>query len=217
MDPNYEEIFNHATQFRGILTPDGTVRAANDTILEFTGSDRDAVVGTKLWNVPGIRSSETVQRQVRADVRKAADGEPVRHELTLRGANQTAFVDCSLQPLTDEGGDVTHLIAEGHDITALKQQDTVAPRTRERAHAGLLVTYPRAGDQPMSEAIIEAFLALDIDIFGMDTTLRDWIDPDLLDGFDWHSAHPLTITIRLWGYPVELTADEVRIYTDSRS
>jgi len=218
MDPNYREVFNHATQFRGILTPDGTVRAANDTILEFTGSDRDTMVGTKLWNAPGIRFSETVQRQVRADVRKAANGEPVRHELALRGASQTAFVDCSLQPLTDENGDVTHLIAEGHDITALKQQDTVTPQTRHgQTHAGLLVTYSRAGDQPMSEAIIEAFLALDIDIFKMDTTLQDWIDPDLLDGFDWHSERPFTITARLWGYQVELTADEVRIYTDFHS
>lgn len=218
MELNYKEVFNHTTQFRGILAPDGTVRVANDTILEFTGSDRETVIGTKLWEVPGVRFSERTRHQVRADVRKAAKGEFIRHELTIQGAERTALIDFSLQPLTDEFGDVTHLIAGGHDITALKQQDTGASQTRnEQTDTDLLVTYSRDADELMSEAILQAFFALDIDIFAMDRTLQDWIDADLLDGVDWHSARPLTITTRLWGYSVELTADDVRIYTDSRS
>ncbi|MFD1648009.1 PAS domain-containing protein [Haloarchaeobius litoreus] len=218
MEPNYKTVFNRTTLYRGILAPDGTVRAANDTILAFTGSSREQVIGTELWKVPGVRFSERTQQQVRADVRKAAKGEIVRHELTVQGAERTALVDFSLQPMTDKHGDVTHLIAEGYDITALKQQDAVTSQTRHgQTHTNLLVTYSRDADEPMSEAILNAFLALDIDIYEMDRTLQDWVDTDLLDGFDWHSARPLTIRTRLWGYSVELTVDAVRIYTDIRS
>ena len=67
----------------------------------------------------------------------------------------------------------------------------------------------------MSESVLHAFLALDIDIFERDSTLQDWIDVDFLDEVDNLSARPITITTRLWGYTVELTAVEVLIYTQS--
>lgn len=218
MELSYEEVFNHTTQFRGVLAPDGTVRAANDTILEFTGSDREEVIGTKLWNVPGIRFSERSQHQVRADVDKAANGEFVRHELTIQGAERNTLVDFSLQPLTNGSDDVTHLIAGGYDLSDLKQQLTGVSQTRHgQTHSNLLVTYSRDEDEAMSEAILQAFFAVDIDPFGMDRTLEDVIDTDLLDGFDWHASRPVSIATRIWGYFVELTAEDVRIYTDSRS
>lgn len=216
MEPSYKEVFNNSPLYRGVLDPDGTVRAANNILLEFTGSDREQVIGTKLWKVPGVRFSERSQHRVRADVRKAAKGEIVRHDLTIQGAERTALIDFSLQPLTDEHGDVTHLIAGGYDIMGSKHQDAVTSETRHgQKHTNLLVTYSRDADELMSEAILNAFFSLDIDIFEMDRTLQDWIDTDLLDGFDWHSARPLTIATRLWGYAVELTADDVRIYKDS--
>ena len=218
MEPSYKEIFNLTTQFRGILTPDGTVRAANDTVLEFTGSDKEEVIGTKLWEVPGVRFYERTQHQVHADVWKAAKGEFVNHELVIKSVERPALIDFSLQPLTDEVGAVTHLLAEGYDITALKRHGSATSLPRhEQAHTDPLVTYSRDADELMSEAILQAFLALNIDIFDMETTLRDWINTDPLDGFDWDAARPLTITTRVWGYCVELTADDVRIYADSRS
>jgi len=216
MDPNYEEIFNHSNQFLGVLTPDGSVRVANDTILRFTGSNREEIIGTKLWNVPGVRFSETVQRQVRADVRKAVKGESVHHELTIQGADRKAVINFSLQPLTDEHGEVTHLLAEGHDLTKGQQKNTVKTATHhDQTSTDLLVAYSRGADEQMSESILHAFLALDMDIFERDSTLQDWIDVDFLDKVDSLSVRPITITTRLWGYTVELTASEIRIYSDS--
>ncbi|WP_340099376.1 PAS domain-containing protein [Salinibaculum salinum] len=216
MDPSYEEIFNNSNQFVGVLTPDGTVRAANDTILKFTESNRKEIIGTKLWNVPGIRFSETVQRQVRADIRKGVNGESVNHELTIQGADRKAVINFSLQPLTDEHGEVTHLLSEGHDLTEGQQKNTVRSATHhEQTSTDLLVAYSRDADEPMSESVLHAFLALDMDIFERDSTLQDWIDVDFLDEVDNLSGRPITITTRLWGYTVELTAGEVRIYTDS--
>lgn len=216
MNPTYREIFNNIYQFAGVLTPDGTLRAANDTVLAFTGVERDDVVGEHLWEVPGLRYSEFVQRRIRADVRKAADNEYVRHELTIRGAERTATVDFSLRPLTDEDDTVTHLIAEGHDLTPVRRQDAVASHPPPgQPRSDLLITYSRAPDEPMSEAVLQAFLALDVDVFERDRTFQDWLDTDLVDGFDWQAARPLTITTRLWGYPVVLTGDGVRIYADA--
>lgn len=218
MDLSYERIFNCTDAFYGVLARDGTVRSANDTILEFTGSDREEVIGKKLWEISGIRFSEFAQRQVRTDVRHAANRETVKHELTIQGALRPALIELTLQPLTDEDGEVTHLLAGGHDITAVKQRRAVTPETNHgEAHTDLLVTYSRVADESVSEAIIQAFLALNIDIFEMDSTLQDWIDADLLDEFAWHSPTPPTITTCLWGYTVTLTADTVRIYSDSHA
>ena len=111
---------------------------------------------------------------------------------------------------------MTNLLSEGHDLTEGQQKNTVRSASHhEQPSTDLLVTYSRDADEPMSESVLHAFLALDIDIFERDSTLQDWIDVDFLDEVDNLSVRPITITTRLWEYTVELTAGEIRIYADS--
>lgn len=218
MNTNYEGTFNHINHFCGVLTPDGTLRTANETILEFTESERKEVIGKKLWEVPSVRFSKTTQRQVRSDVRRAANNEYVRHELTIQGAEGTAVIDFSIEPLTDEYGEVTYLLAEGHDITGLHQQGAATPEPEHRrTDSGLLITYTPDADEPMSQAVLRAFFAIDIDIFEKEETLESQIRSDALNGFDWGTDCPHRLTTRLWGYGVEISGDKVRIFDDSSS
>jgi PAS domain S-box-containing protein len=213
--PYYEEIFNHAYEFEGLLDPDGTLRYVNDPALEFGGVTRDEVVGTKLWETEWLNWSERVRRQVRADIRRAANGEFVRHELEAHGKDRRAIVDFSINPFTAESG-AKWLLVEGRDITQTKRFEGVSSRIPPDLVADdLLVTYSRDGDEAMSHSIIEAFLALDLDIFDRETTLQDWIDTDALDGMAWSAERPLTIVTRIWGYKLALSAGEVRIYADA--
>jgi len=216
MNPSYESIFNNINHFGGVLTPNGTLLTANDAILEFTETEREAVVGENLWDAPGIRSSDSTRRQVRADVRRAAEGECVRHELAVQGPEGSVLIDFSLQPLTDESGDVTHLLAEGHDTTALNHREPIVSETSHgQSDTDALVTYTRDTDEPMSQAILRTFCALNVDIFQKDDTLEEQIDSVALNGFDWRPDCPHRITTRLWGYRVVVSSEEVRIYSDS--
>jgi PAS domain S-box-containing protein len=119
----YEAIFNQTYQFTGLMKPDGTLVEANDTALEFGGISRDDVIGQKVWNAYWFEISEETQAQTKADVQRAADGEFVRRELEVQGADGTAIIDFSIRPITDEDGNVVRLIPEGRDITDLKKRE----------------------------------------------------------------------------------------------
>ncbi|QLD90293.1 PAS domain S-box protein [Natronomonas salina] len=119
----FEAIFNQTYQFTGLMAPDGTLLEANDTALAFGGIDRRDVVGKKIWDAHWFRISEETRERTRADVERAADGEFVRHELEVQGADGTAIIDFSIRPITDDDGEVTLLIPEGREITELKEHE----------------------------------------------------------------------------------------------
>lgn len=216
MSPQYEKIFNNMHQFTGLLEPDGTLLKANDSALKFGGLDRAEVIGKKIWKTYWFRVSKDTQRQTRADVQRAADGESVRHDITVQGENQTAVIDFSIRPLTDDDGEVKRLLAEGRDIPAPNLTELLAEHSDDNwPGLSLLVVYSRDADESMSEAILHAFLAINVDVFGRTDVLEEWIETDHLDGFEWRSERPLSIATRVWDYTVVMTADEVRIYTDS--
>ncbi|MBB6646242.1 PAS domain S-box protein [Halobellus ruber] len=117
----FESIFNQTFQFTGLLDPDGTVLEVNDAALEFGGIDRDAIVGTRLGDAQWWAHSEAVRDNVVDAIDRAADGEFVRYETEVRGADGLATIDFSLKPVTDEDDDVSLLVAEGRDITSREQ------------------------------------------------------------------------------------------------
>jgi PAS domain S-box-containing protein len=118
----YEAIFNQTYQFTGLMEPDGTLVEANETALAFGGLDRGNVVGEKIWDAYWFQhgNAETVAR---AFVHRAAEGEFVRTDLEVQGADGVATIDFSVRPVTDDSGEVVLLIPEGRDITELKQQE----------------------------------------------------------------------------------------------
>lgn len=81
----------------------------------------------------------------------------------------------------------------------------------------LLVSYSLSSDEEIHEAIINAFHATHIDVFEKPTQLVDWINADVLTALDWSSDRPIYLSTRIWGQQVVITAEEIRIYTDSQS
>lgn len=109
----YEQIFNQTFQFTGLMRPDGTVIEANETALEFGGLDRSDVIGEKLWETRWFRDSEPARQDAREAVKRGANKEFVRQNLTISGAEEEAVIDFSIRPLTDDQGNVRLLIPEG--------------------------------------------------------------------------------------------------------
>ncbi len=109
-------IFNQTYQFTGLMEPDGTVIEANDTALQFGGIEEEDVLGDPLWESPWAQAGPETKRTIREAIREARNGEFVRDEIEIQGAEENRIIDFSVRPVTD-GDDVTLLIPEGRDIT----------------------------------------------------------------------------------------------------
>ncbi|MFB6097961.1 MAG: PAS domain-containing sensor histidine kinase, partial [Salinibacter sp.] len=145
-----EAIFNHTYQFTGLMTPDGTLIEANDTALEFGGVTEDAVLGTPIWDTDWFQMGNDTKERLQTSVQRAADGEFVRYEVEVQGAEDTRIIDFSIRPVTNEEGDVVLLIPEGRDITERKQKE------QDLAHQKALL-------EAQAEATIDGLLAVDGD------------------------------------------------------
>jgi PAS domain S-box-containing protein len=128
----FDAVFNNTFQFTGLMEPDGTLIEANDTALAFGGVEPDDVLGKKVWNTYWFQVDEETPERVRRDVERAREGEFVRYELEVQGAEGTAVIDFSLKPVTDEAGEVTLIVPEGRDITELKKRERELERKNER-------------------------------------------------------------------------------------
>lgn len=113
----FEAIFNNTYTFVGLLEPCGTVLEANDTALEFAGLDRDEVIGEFVWDLNLFQTNEKTRTVARNAVAQARRGELFQDEIRVQAADSDAVVEFTVRPLTNEAGEVTHLIPEGRDIT----------------------------------------------------------------------------------------------------
>lgn len=76
----------------------------------------------------------------------------------------------------------------------------------------LVVSYSISSDEEMSEAVIDAFLAANVDVYERPSTLVDWINANVFEEIQWTSDRPLYLSTRIWNHQVVMTAEEVRIY-----
>jgi PAS domain S-box-containing protein len=128
----YNAVFNNTYQFTGLMEPDGTLIEANDAALEFAGLDREDVIGQKIWEAYWFQHSEETRERAQRAVERAAQGEFVRHELPVQGADREAIIDFSLRPVTNEQDNVTLLVPEGRDITERKERENRLRDLNER-------------------------------------------------------------------------------------
>ncbi|MEH2127617.1 PAS domain S-box protein [Nostoc sp.] len=136
--------FLDAFQFIGLLTPAGILLEANHTALNFAGLKLEDVINRSFWEVHWWTISPQIQAELKQAIARAAQGEFIRYEVDVLGANnRVATIDFSLRPLLDETGQVVLLIPEGRDITELKQakeklqqSEALLATTQQIAHVG---------------------------------------------------------------------------------
>lgn len=118
----FDAIFEDPQMLVGILDPDGTLRKANQTAVEYIDADHDAVTGDLFWDTPWW--SEDVRPDVQQWVERAADGEYVGYETDLVDAEHTQYrVEGSIRPVTSTSGEIISLIASAEDITEQKEYE----------------------------------------------------------------------------------------------
>lgn len=75
-----------------------------------------------------------------------------------------------------------------------------------------LITHSLSSDESPVVGLLMAFDALGIDLQSQDTTLQDWIDPDVINTLQ-SSTSDFYITFPVFNYSVGLTPETVIIYT----
>jgi two-component system sensor kinase FixL len=125
-------IFDQIFQFIAVLEPDGTVIEANRAALELRGLAAEDVVGSWFWQTPWCDFSHQTRQHLKNGIAEAARGTFVRFEVALldREGEPCTF-DFSIKPITDAGGRVNILIAEGRDITDRKRVEEALVRGRD--------------------------------------------------------------------------------------
>ncbi|HEY9653049.1 MAG TPA: PAS domain S-box protein, partial [Coleofasciculaceae cyanobacterium] len=129
----FRAIFDHTFQFTGLLKPDGTLLEINQTALEFSGQKRSDLVNRPFWQAGWWAVSPDTQEQLKSAIAQAADGQFVRYEVNIQGADgAVATIDFSLKPFKDDTDQVVLLITEGRDISA-SLRDSFASRQQVKA------------------------------------------------------------------------------------
>jgi PAS domain S-box-containing protein len=138
----FRAIFNSSYQLIGLLDPDGTVLEANQTALNLGGLKQEDVVGRPFWDTWWWRYSAAVQDRLKAAIREAAQGKPVRYEEeVLDGENNIRTIDFTLTPVVNQQGETVLIIPEGGDITDKKRAEEETQRHhQEIAHVIRLST-----------------------------------------------------------------------------
>jgi len=138
----FRAIFNSTYQLIGVLEPDGTLLEVNQTALDLGGLRKEEVVGLPFWDTCWWRYSTEVQDRLKAGIREASQGTPVRYEEDVLAKDNTIrTIDFTLKPVVSQQGQTLLIITEGRDITDRKRADEERQRHRqEMAHVIRLST-----------------------------------------------------------------------------
>ncbi|TDJ71806.1 MAG: PAS domain S-box protein [Planctomycetota bacterium] len=120
-EQRFRAIFEQEYQLVVLLGPDGTVRDVNQAAALMAGASRKEIVGKPFWDSPPWSRSQAARAQLREWVEQAGRGEVVREEVDFKTGTEVKTIDFSLKPIQDEEGETILLIAEGREITYLKQ------------------------------------------------------------------------------------------------
>jgi PAS domain S-box-containing protein len=146
----FHAVFDQASEFVFLTQIDGTLIQANRSALAAAGCTPEAVAGMPLWDTPWWNHDPPLQERLKAAIRDAALGAPVRFEAThprLDGSLSSA--DCSFSAVRDGRGEVTMLVAESRDVTE-----------RVRAHEALLMSGARY--RTLIDSAPEAIVVVDV-------------------------------------------------------
>ncbi len=101
-------------------------RSALDSLAHL-GYDRySEIIGTEFWETPWWKHSPQLQAQLKIAIAQAANGQFISYQFQFPAPSGSQItLDFSLKPVFNEIGRVVTIVAEGHDITDLKQIQAV--------------------------------------------------------------------------------------------
>ena len=127
------QVLDRVLPFISVLSLDGVVLDISNEALKVAGMSREDVLGRRLIDLPWWAHAENERNRVRNALVRAARGETVRFETTVRLLRgDIRSVAAHFAPLCDAAGSVIQVVASAVDITALKQAQRELARSEAR-------------------------------------------------------------------------------------
>ncbi len=137
-ESHLRRVIDNMLGFVGELDLDGTLLEVNETALSSGGLDREDVVGKKFWDCYWWNFDPKTIETLQDALRRAAAGELVRYDTVVRMAGDTRMtIDFMLVPVSNEAGEITHLIPSGVDITDRIDAEVALKNNEERLRMAL--------------------------------------------------------------------------------
>jgi PAS domain S-box-containing protein len=138
-ETKFKAIFDNTFSFMGLLDLQGKIIDINETALKFIGKDIEEVRNQLFVESGWWLHSETERKKI-GDVIACAirTGEMVQVESTSIGINnEIKSVDFNVKPIYDSNNQMLYLLAEGRDITPLKQTEERLNHIMEATQDGI--------------------------------------------------------------------------------
>lgn len=115
----YQTTFDDPKPLVGILDVEGTVLEVSQTAEEYILPDIKEMIGKPFWETAWW--DKETKPHLRRNIKQAASGEYVEYEAKLTdAANGLYSVTGTIQPVSDETGQIVSLIVSAHDIAEQK-------------------------------------------------------------------------------------------------
>ncbi|MBI2190724.1 MAG: response regulator [Planctomycetes bacterium] len=122
-----QAVFDQTFGFIAMLHPDGVLIDVNRSLLALSGFRREEVLGRLFWEEVWWGGCQEIQASIKADFFNALQGAIIRREtpyFTSKGDRRV--MDCSMKPIRNAQGEIVLILAEGRDITRLRETDKAA-------------------------------------------------------------------------------------------
>jgi len=113
----FDAIFHDTRSATWVLDRDGTLTRVNRAARDMIGADADAVVGDPFWTLPWWSDDSQTRTDIRSLVETATGGEFGHGVVIQEGMAGRRMLELSVQPVTDEHGDLVSIIVDSVDIT----------------------------------------------------------------------------------------------------
>lgn len=129
----FEDVFDEMNQLIALINTDGTLLYTNKAMLDFTGQERNELIGQPYWELSIWQHSEEQQNKVLFSIEEAFQKESVRFATThYNFSDEINEIDFIIKAVRDDQGEVSHLIAMGYNITELvNAQKALTSRERQ--------------------------------------------------------------------------------------
>jgi len=132
-EQKFRAIFDQAFHFIALTDNHGLLLELNDTARNYIGREKKTVVGSQLWNLDWWGDSLR-QKIIEEAIVKASKGGFVSFETIVDSPDGAPiYIDLTLKPVVDSGGDVVMIIAEGIDVTGHKRIESELTEAKELA------------------------------------------------------------------------------------
>jgi len=120
-EAQFRAVFEAALEVMVLLDPDGTVLAVNNRREIWRHPNPSEAIGHKLWDAPTLAAYPQHIQLMKEGIEKAASGEIFNTEVKMeRPGVPTAYLDVSVQPVSNQMGGIAYLLFEARDVTELK-------------------------------------------------------------------------------------------------